>query len=85
MLKCKEIVEQTGEYVDSEMVWQQRLAFRLHILMCGRCRGFVDNFKTMLVILHQSRNTELSPELIARLDRQVSKELQLAGKNADSR
>ena len=82
MLKCKDIVEQTGEYVDREMDWQQRLAFRLHILMCGRCRGFVDNFKKMLVILHQSRSAEPSPELIARLDRQVSK--QLAEKNADS-
>lgn len=75
MLKCRDVVEQTSDYVDDELNWRQRLSFRMHIILCGRCRAFVSNFRKMLLILHKPPASPIPPKLIEKLEQQISKRL----------
>ena len=41
MLKCKEIVAQSSDYIDGDMGLLQKFQFHLHLGMCVHCRRFV--------------------------------------------
>lgn len=41
MLSCKDTSALVSRSMDEALSWRQRLAVRLHLLMCGACRRFV--------------------------------------------
>jgi pyrroloquinoline quinone (PQQ) biosynthesis protein C len=41
MLKCDEVAAQASDFLDQEMTFSQKAAFRLHLLYCSNCRRFV--------------------------------------------
>lgn len=41
MLKCDEVAAQASDFLDKEMTFSQKAAFRLHLLYCSNCRRFV--------------------------------------------
>ncbi|MBM4220683.1 MAG: zf-HC2 domain-containing protein [Gammaproteobacteria bacterium] len=41
MLSCKDTSELVSRSLDEELSWRQRIAVRLHLLICGACRRFV--------------------------------------------
>jgi len=41
MPNCREITEQTSDYLDQNLSPWQRAAFRMHLLMCVYCRRHV--------------------------------------------
>lgn len=45
MLSCKDVTEQTSDYLDKSMPLFKRVQYRLHLMMCHGCRHFVDQFK----------------------------------------
>lgn len=55
MLSCKNIAEQSSEFVDKKLKPKQKLAYFLHLLMCGNCRRYIQHFRLML---KQSRNLQ---------------------------
>lgn len=48
MLKCKDIAEQSSDFVDQRLSFRQKLGYNMHILMCGNCRRYIQQFRTML-------------------------------------
>jgi predicted anti-sigma-YlaC factor YlaD len=40
MLSCKDTSELVSRSLDEELSWRERLAVRLHLLVCGACRHF---------------------------------------------
>lgn len=46
MLKCRDISQQTSDYQDRQLPLSARLAFAMHLLMCGKCRLFVAHMKS---------------------------------------
>ena len=42
MLSCKETPQLVSRSLDARLSWSQRMAVRLHLLMCGACRRFVE-------------------------------------------
>mgnify|MGYP003526141018 CR=1 FL=1 len=40
MLSCKETSELVSRSLDERLSWSQRMAVRLHLMMCGACRHF---------------------------------------------
>ncbi|MEE2604259.1 MAG: zf-HC2 domain-containing protein [Pseudomonadota bacterium] len=52
MLKCKHVTEKADALVDgSTLSWRERLALRLHLLMCGHCRRYVRQMGALLGFL----------------------------------
>lgn len=41
MFNCRQISERSSDYLDRELPFGERMAFGIHLLMCGRCRKFV--------------------------------------------
>ncbi len=41
MLSCKDTSTLVSRSMDETLSWRQRLAVRLHLMMCGACRRFV--------------------------------------------
>ncbi len=48
MLSCKEIAQQASNYIDQQYSWRQRLAFRLHLFICGNCRRYISQLRSSI-------------------------------------
>lgn len=64
MLTCRELTAQADELLAGELPWRQRLAIRLHLVLCHHCRKYVDQYRRMLHALPASVN-EASDEEVA--------------------
>ncbi|NRB37436.1 MAG: anti-sigma factor [Pseudomonadales bacterium] len=58
MLKCKDIAEQSSEFVDQQFSMKQKAAYFFHLLMCGQCRRYIQQFRLMI---KQSKNLQQKP------------------------
>ena len=45
MLSCKEVTERAGDWTDGQLSWRERLAMRLHLLLCAFCRRFLKQYQ----------------------------------------
>lgn len=45
MLSCKEVSLLISRSYDARLTWRQRLAVRLHLLVCVACRRFVEQMR----------------------------------------
>lgn len=43
MLTCKEVAQQASDYMDEPQPLLKRWSFRVHLLMCGNCRRFMQH------------------------------------------
>lgn len=48
MLKCREIVDNADQLLDGAMNRRQRLAIKMHLLMCRHCRRYVHQLRQLL-------------------------------------
>lgn len=73
MLSCKELVASSSDFLDSQLNLRQRLAVRMHLAMCYRCRRFI-------------RQMRLSQRVLRALPEQVIPELEeLSARLAEQR
>ncbi len=63
MLTCKQLVEQSSDYLDAQLPLRGRLSVRLHLAMCVNCRRFIRQMKVSQAVLKQ-----LPEDAIADLD-----------------
>ncbi|BCE00536.1 zf-HC2 domain-containing protein [Marinicellulosiphila megalodicopiae] len=45
MLNCKQVTEQTSEYIDGNVTGLGKVRIKFHLLMCKHCRGFVKKIR----------------------------------------
>ena len=67
MFNCKKNTEKTTRYIDNQMSFKERLAYKIHLLMCGHCRRFVNQFKSMvqsISFLQLENESQLSEKII---------------------
>ena len=74
MLKCKDVVEKADALVDgTPMSWRERLAMRLHLLMCHHCRRYVRQLRALVATLRRTEaprnNDEEVERILQELDR----------------
>lgn len=48
MLKCREIVDNADQLLDGDNSRRQRLAIKIHLLMCRHCRRYVRQLQALL-------------------------------------
>lgn len=53
MLKCRQLVEVSSDYLDAQLGLRQRLAVRAHLAMCWKCRRFVRQLQLTQAVLRQ--------------------------------
>lgn len=48
MLKCRDIAEQSSEFVDQNLSLKEKFSYYLHLMMCGNCRRYIQQFRLMI-------------------------------------
>ena len=67
MLTCREVADRASAMVDGELGLRERIALRLHLSICGNCRRFVRQFKTLvdsLALRSEPRSQSAPPEFV---------------------
>lgn len=75
MLKCRDVVERSSDFIDQQMTLSQQLEFRMHLLLCRRCQAFVGNFRRVVLLLHRAPEEAVPAGLIVKLDTVIVKKL----------
>ena len=45
MLKCRQIEQLASDYLDQDLSFPHRMAFKMHLFMCHNCRNYVRQLK----------------------------------------
>jgi len=53
MLTCRDVTELATEYQEETLPLRRRLGMRLHILMCGACRRYLAQLRTVAAALRR--------------------------------
>ena len=53
MLTCKQLVEQSSDYLDAQLPLRGRISVRLHLAMCVNCRLFIRQMRISQALLRQ--------------------------------
>ena len=72
MLTCQEVTAKASLMVDGELGFRERIALRMHLMMCVNCRRFVRQFKALVASMASRNRLEsevFSPEFIDRVMR----------------
>lgn len=64
MLTCKQLVENSSDYLDARLPLRGRLSVRLHLAMCVNCRRFIRQMKVGQALIRQLPEAAI-PELDA--------------------
>ncbi|WP_439576543.1 anti-sigma factor family protein [Elioraea sp.] len=67
MLTCREVTERASEYLDGNLPFGRRLAFRLHLLMCRHCRRYVDQLAGTIALVRAAGQEAADPEAADRI------------------
>lgn len=66
MLSCREVVKDADHLLDGGLGWRQRLAIRVHLLICHHCRRYVRQLR-MLIFAIPYMHQPASDEDVARI------------------
>ena len=70
MLTCQEVTAKASLMVDGELGFRERIAVRMHLMMCGNCRRFARQFEALVSSMASRNRLEsevFSPEFIDRV------------------
>ncbi|HFD12858.1 MAG TPA: zf-HC2 domain-containing protein [Crenotrichaceae bacterium] len=54
MLTCKEASYLISKKLDDHLTWRDRIALRLHLMMCKLCRGYASDVSKLHVLMRDS-------------------------------
>jgi anti-sigma factor RsiW len=61
VLTCREVTERASEYLDGDLPFGRRLAFRLHLMMCRHCRRYVDQLAGTIALVRAAGRQATDP------------------------
>jgi predicted anti-sigma-YlaC factor YlaD len=73
MLTCKQLVENSSDYLDARLSLRERLSVRLHLAMCVNCRRFIRQMKFSQAVIRQLPDAPV-PEIDALVEKLVSRQ-----------
>lgn len=62
MLTCKEISTLVSESLDRKLSLRQRMAMRMHLLMCSMCRTYSRQMLVLRKVIRRAVNADYSRE-----------------------
>ncbi len=75
MLSCRGLATIASDYIDDELGLVNRMSVRMHLLMCPRCRSFIDSLRNTVEILKRQSDVRVRDEYFLRIDEQVQRAL----------
>lgn len=73
MLTCREVTQDASDYLDHELPWRRRLAVRLHLLMCTKCRRLVHHLRQLVTAMSARAATTTPPLDAGTIDRLLAR------------
>lgn len=73
MLNCKEITCLAGDAVNRTLSPRQKLAFKIHLMMCSNCRRFFRHFRLSLAYVEKLCLIEISADKAASITANTTK------------
>lgn len=67
MLRCRDIVELLGEYLDGELDLATAEALTAHLADCQECTAFLNTYRGTVRAARQLTESDLPPQLRERL------------------
>ena len=67
MLRCRDIVELLGEYLDGELDPATAEALKAHLADCRECTAFINTYRGTVRAARQLREEQIPPALRERL------------------
>lgn len=70
MYNCKEMVDEASRYTEGQLKWYERIAYKLHLLMCRHCRRFIKQFRLMIQSLSKFKwqdDTRFNEKIIKKM------------------
>jgi anti-sigma factor ChrR (cupin superfamily) len=61
VLSCRDVTASASRLFDGELGLSERIAVRVHLIVCVHCRRFVRQLRVLLASLH--RRQEIAPAL----------------------
>ncbi|MEP1215561.1 MAG: zf-HC2 domain-containing protein [Marinobacter sp.] len=83
MLMCRELARIASDYIDDELGTAQKLAVKMHLIMCEDCRSFIGNLRTSTDLIKAHSSGRADPELVRRIDEQVAQTLNAKRRTGD--
>ena len=74
MLTCQEVTAKASLMVDGELGFRERIALRMHLMMCANCRRFARQFKALVASMASHNRLEseaISSEFVDRVMRSI--------------
>lgn len=84
MLSCREVVARSSTLVDGELTGLDRFRVRIHLLMCHRCRGFLDSLNRLHRELPELAQQEADGEAVDRIANQVTGRIAIRSESSDA-
>lgn len=77
MLNCREVSKQASPYVDGELPWRERMAVKMHLLMCHHCRRFMRQWSGLIraiPFMHRQASPEEVDNVLAYIGKNKGEE-----------
>ncbi len=72
MISCKEMTATVTDYLEKRMPLIQRMSFRMHLMMCTRCRDYIAQMQTVVSELGHMPEEPVPDDVMLELQRQFS-------------
>ncbi|WP_148861134.1 zf-HC2 domain-containing protein [Marinobacter fonticola] len=72
MLMCKDIALLASDYIDDEVKPLKRLSLRAHLMMCRRCRAFINHIRLTTEIIERHAIGQAHESYLERLEQAVT-------------
>ena len=59
MLQCKDVIEETSNYIDGDLPFFKRVGLFLHVAICRCCRNYVDQIRQTILTVAVTKPKEL--------------------------
>ncbi len=74
MLTCKQITEQSSDYLDGERPLTRRLAVWMHLMMCAYCRRYLRYMRAVTTVLANTKQQVEHEEQVDKIMARVKAE-----------
>jgi anti-sigma factor RsiW len=67
MLSCREVTDKASDYLDDALPPGQRMALRMHLVMCRHCRRYLRQLRATVAALGRLDGADVAEEVVRAL------------------